>query len=96
MAPTRPVISKPSCSCTNPLVTLPRASITIGIIVTFIFHRFFSSLASLTYVSLFSHSFPQFCKFSFFVDYYKVRSSNLVFMIRLYLETPEEFVHLIL
>ena len=38
---TRPVISKSSSPCTNPLVTVPRAPITIGIIVTFMFHNFF-------------------------------------------------------
>ena len=38
---TPPVISKAS----SPLVTVPRAPITIGIIVTFMFHNFFDSLA---------------------------------------------------
>ena len=52
-----PVISKSSSSCTNPLLTVPRAPITIGIIVTFMFHVFFNSLAKLKYLSLFSHSF---------------------------------------
>ena len=38
---TRPVISKSSSPSTNPFVTVPRALITIGIIVTFNFHSFF-------------------------------------------------------
>ena len=54
---THPVISKSSSHCTNPLLTVPRAPITIGIIVTFMFHSFFYSLASSNYLSLFLHSF---------------------------------------
>ena len=42
---TRAVIFKSSSLCTNALVTVPRASITIGIIVTFMFHSFFHSPA---------------------------------------------------
>ena len=42
----------------NPLVTVPKASITIGIIVTCIFHSFFfNSLARSRYLSFFLHSF---------------------------------------
>ena len=41
----------------NPLVTVPEAPITLGIIVTFMFQFFFSSLARSRYISLFSHSF---------------------------------------
>ena len=37
----RPVISKSSNPCINSLMTAPRAQITIGIIVTFMFHSFF-------------------------------------------------------
>ena len=54
---TRPVISKSSRPGTYPLVTVPRTSITIGIIVTFMFHRFFNSLARSRYIFLFSYSF---------------------------------------
>ena len=36
MVSTRPLISKSSSPCTDPLVTVPRAPITIGITVTFI------------------------------------------------------------
>ena len=35
-----PVISKSSRPYTNPLVTILRAPITIGIIITFVFHNF--------------------------------------------------------
>ena len=38
---TRPRISKSSCPFNNPLVTVPKSPITIGIIVTFMFHSFF-------------------------------------------------------
>ena len=57
MVSTRPSISEPSSPFCNPLVTVPKAPITIGIIVTFIFHSFFNSLARSRYLSLFSHSF---------------------------------------
>ena len=45
MVSTRPLISKSSIPSTNPLVTVPRAPITIGITIIFKFHSFFSSLA---------------------------------------------------
>ena len=54
MVSTRPLISKPSSPCTNPLVTVPRVPITIGITVTFMFHSFFNSLARSRYLSFFS------------------------------------------
>ena len=57
MVSTRPSTSKSSRLFNNHLVTVPKASITIGIIVTFMFHRFFNSLARSRYLSLFSHSF---------------------------------------
>ena len=38
---THPLISKSSSPCTNPLVTVPSAQITIGITVTFMFHSLF-------------------------------------------------------
>ena len=41
MVSSRPLISKSSSSLNNPLVTVPKAPITIGIIVTFMFHNFF-------------------------------------------------------
>ena len=42
--------------CNNPLVTVPNAPITIGVIVTFMFHSFFSSLARLRYLAFCSLS----------------------------------------
>ena len=57
MVSTRSPTSKSSRLFNNPLVTVPKAPITIGIIVTFMFHSFFNSLARSRYLSLFSHSF---------------------------------------
>ena len=54
---TRPPTSKSSSPFSNPLVTVPEAPITIGIIVTCMFHSFFNSLARSRYLSFFSHSF---------------------------------------
>ena len=54
---TRPPISKSSRPFNNPLVIVPNAPITIGTIVTFMFHSFFNSLARLRYLSFFSLSF---------------------------------------
>ena len=48
-----PFISKFSSPFTNPLVTVTRAPITIGITVIFMFHSFFSSLARSWYLSFF-------------------------------------------
>ena len=41
MVSTRPPTSKSSSSFNNPLVTVPKAPITIGINVTFMFHSFY-------------------------------------------------------
>ena len=57
MVSTLPPTSKSSSPFSNPLVTVPNAPITIGIIVTRMFHSFFSSLARLSYLSFFSNSF---------------------------------------
>ena len=57
MVSTHPLISKSSSLCTIPLVTVTRAPITIGIIVTFMFHSFSNSLARSRYLSFFSLSF---------------------------------------
>ena len=54
---TRPPISKSSRPFNNPLVIVPNAPITIGTIVTFMFHSFFNSLARSRYLSFFSLSF---------------------------------------
>ena len=57
MVSARPLISKSSNSCTNPLVTVPRTPVTIGITVTFVFYSFINSLARYRYLSFFSLSF---------------------------------------
>ena len=82
MISTRFLISTSSSPCTNPLATIPKVPVTIGIIVTFMFHSLFSSQARSMYLS-FSLSFnftpwsAGTTKLSFFiVDYYKVRSSD--------------------
>ena len=49
----RPHISKSFSPSTNPLVTVPSAEISIGITLTFMFHRFFQ----FRYLSLFSLSY---------------------------------------
>ena len=40
-----------------PLVSIPKAPVIIGIIITCMFHSFFNSLARSRYSSFFSHSF---------------------------------------
>ena len=97
---TRPSTSKSSRPFNNPLVTVPKAPITISIVVTFMFHSFFNSLARSRYLSLFSHSFSFILWsagtaksiilqiFFFFVDYYKVWSSGRDQVIRLYIKVP--------
>ena len=56
MISTRPPTSTSSKPYINPLATVPKAPITIGKIVTFMFHIFFNSLARSKYLALFSHS----------------------------------------
>ena len=85
----RPPTFKSSSPFNNPLVTVPKATITI---VTYMFHNFFNSLSRSRYLSFFSHSFSfilwsagtakstilQILLFFFFlfVDYYLVWSSG--------------------
>ena len=57
MVSPRSTTSKSSCPFSNPLVSVPKAPITIGIIVTGMFHSFFNSLVRSMYISFFSHSF---------------------------------------
>ena len=52
----RPLVSKSPSPFTKPLVTVPRATITIGITVTFMFHCFFNSQARFENLSYFSLS----------------------------------------
>ena len=98
MVSTRPPTSKSSSPFSNPLVTVPNAPITIGIIVTSMFHSFFNSLARSRYLSFFSYSFsfiPWTAKstilqflFFFFVDYYQVWSSGRDLVICAYVKVP--------
>ena len=83
---TRPLTSKSSRPFNNPLVTVPKVPITIGTIVTFMFHSFFNSLGKVEVLillfTLFQFSFMvnqdgkvnkfSFFFFSFFIDHYKV------------------------
>ena len=88
---TRLPTSKSSWPFNNPLVIVRKGQITIGTIVTFMFHKLFNSLARSKYLSFFSHSFRFILwstgtakstilqilfSFFFFVDYYKVWSSG--------------------
>ena len=57
MVSTCPLISNSSSPFTNPLVIVLSALITIGIIITFMFFCFFSSLVRSRYLSLFLLSF---------------------------------------
>ena len=68
MVGTRPLISKSSSPCTNPLVTVPSAPITIGIVVNFMFHSFFSSLARFWYIRGAYDKFPDFFRIGTFID----------------------------
>ena len=54
---TSPLTSKFSRLFNNPLVMVPNTPITIGTIVTFMFHSFFKSPSRLRYLYFFSHSF---------------------------------------
>ena len=54
---TRPLIFKSPKTFTNHLGNVPKAPATVGITVTFMFHRFFNSLARSRYLSFFSFSF---------------------------------------
>ena len=93
MVSTPPPTSNSSSPFNNLLVTVPLAPITIGIIVIFMFHNFFNSLARSRYLSFFSHSFSfilwsagtvsrQFCKFSFFFFLLIIIKSGLLAEIR--------------
>ena len=110
MVSTRPPTSKSSSPFNCPIVTVPNAPITIGIIVTIMFYSFFSSLARSKYLFIFSFSFSFILLLAgtakstilpilFFLrggDYYKVWSSGRDEVIRLYIKVLLEFVCIIL
>ena len=56
MVSIRPPISNSSRSLSKPLGIVPSVAITTGVTVTLMFHSFFSLLASLKFLSLFSFS----------------------------------------
>ena len=108
MVSTRPPRCKSSRPFNNPLVIVPKAPITIGIILTFMFHSFFqfSSKAKVLFIFFqFDYvvyrdsnvdNFPGFLSFFlFFVAYYKVWSSGRDYVIRLYIKDPQVFVRVI-
>ena len=57
MVSTCPPPPESSSSFNNPIVTVPNAPITVGLIVTFMFHIFKNSLARSRYISFFLLSF---------------------------------------
>ena len=72
MVSTCPLISKSSSSFTKPLRINPNAPITIGITVTFMFHSWFSTLATSRFLSVFSLSFF----FFFFFTLWSTRTAK--------------------
>ena len=108
MVSTRLSTSKSSSPFSNPVVTVPKAPITIGIIVTYMFHSFFNSLARSKYLFFFSYSFSfilwsagaaksiilQFLWVFFFgfFNYNQVWSSGRDSVIRVYVKVPLEFM----
>ena len=104
MISTRPPTSKSSGPFSNPLVTVPNAPITIGIIVTCMFHSFFQFPSKVeVFILLFTFfqfysgvsrysKVDNFASSLLFVDYYSVWSSGRDLVIRLYVKVPEEFM----
>ena len=89
---TQLLVSKSSSPFTNPLVIVPRAPITIGITVTFMFNCFSilsqdpGTYPSLRFLSILhcgqpGHQSPQFCKFFFFFWLIIIRSGCLIIII---------------
>ena len=77
MITTRPITSKSSSPFNNPLVTIPKATITIDIIVPFMFHNFLDSLEGQVTFSFFTFfqfysviSRTEFCKFSLSLSFF--------------------------
>ena len=68
---TCPPTSKSSRPFNNPLVIVPNAPITIGTIVTFMFHSFFNSLARSRYLSFFSLSFYYYYYYYYYFALYE-------------------------
>ena len=75
---TRPPNSNSSRTFNNPLVTVPKAPITTGIIVTFMFHSFFNSLAR-------SKDYPFSISFSFILWSARTEKSTILLIIFFFL-----------
>ena len=105
---THPLSSMFSSPFNNPVVTVPKTPITVGIIVTFMFESFsIPKQGSGTYYSF--HFLSNFILWSartakstilqivsfFFLDYCKVWSSDRDYVISLYVKIPWEFICLI-
>ena len=97
MVSTRPPTSKSFSPFNNPLITVPNAPITIGIIFTCIFHSFFNSLAGsnllFTIFQFYSvvsrdNKVDNFASFLLLVDYCYVWSSGRDSVIRVYVKVP--------
>ena len=97
MVSTRQPTSKSSSPFNKPLVTVPKVPITFGIIVTFMFHNFYNSLASPRYLYFFSYSFSsilwlvetaKLTILQIFFFYFKVLSSGQDSVICPYVKVP--------
>ena len=75
MVSIRPPTSKSPSPFNNPLVTIPKAPITIGTIVIFMFHSFFQFPSEVEVLILF---------FTFFQFYSVVNTKNIIFHIVFY------------
>ena len=100
MVSTRPPTSKSSSPFSNPFATVPKAPITIGIIVTCMFHSFFQFPSKVEVLILLFTFFQFYSVVSwdskvnnfaislFFVDYYKVWSCGRDSVIRVHVKVP--------
>ena len=101
----RPFISNSSIACINPFVIVPRAPITTGITIIFMFHRDTVLLQGQGIYLLFAffQFYPVVCQDgkvhystgTLFVDYHYVWLSGRDLVIRLYLKIPKKFACLI-
>ena len=106
MVSTRPLISKSSWPYINPLVTVPRAPITIDITVIFMFNSFFQFSSKLLVLIILFAFFdlpsaqpkgqsPLFGRFSFYLSSLSSSSSHKIWWSVMYPKIPENFVGLI-
>ena len=107
MVSARPPPSESYSPFNHPLVTVPKAPITIGIIVTLMFHSFFQFPSKVevlillfTFFEFYSldkryNKVHNFASSLSFVDYYKVCSSDRDQAIRLYAKVSWELVRVI-